>query len=87
MEDVHGKDLSIFRKRTPKFCLHACTADFFQFFLAITARGTLVKNMIYRRQCTQKSPRHNIGKKNNYQLLPKKLLKFFFQIRFNNGLL
>lgn len=42
--------------------------------------GILVKNMIYRRQCTQKSPRHNIGKKNNYQLLPKKLLKNFFRL-------
>lgn len=39
--------------------------------------GTLVKNMIYRRQCTQKSPRHNIGKKIIINCFLKNYLKFF----------
>lgn len=84
---------SIYIQKKNSKILFACMYSWFfsmselGFFLAINCTcGTLVKNMIYRRQWTQKSPRHNIGKK-IYQLLPKKLLKIFFQIRFNNGLL
>lgn len=80
---------SIYIQKKNSKILFACMYSWFFSILPsyYCTCGTLVKNMIYRRQCTQKSPRHNIGKKNNYQLLPKELLKIFFQIRFNNGLL
>lgn len=77
---------SIYIQKKNSKILFACMYSWFfsmselGFFLAINCTcGTLVKNMIYRRQWTQKSPRHNIGKK-NYQLLPKKLLKNFFRL-------
>lgn len=77
---------SIYIQKKNSKILFACMCSWFfsmselGFFLAINCTcGTLVKNMIYRRQCTQKSPRHNIGKK-IYQLLPKKLLKIFFRL-------
>lgn len=77
---------SIYIQKKNSEILFACMYSWFfsmselGFFLAINCTcGTLVKNMIYRRQWTQKSPRHNIGKK-IYQLLPKKLLKIFFRL-------
>lgn len=72
---------SIYIQKKNSKILFACMYSWFFSILPsyYCTCGTLVKNMIYRRQCTQKSPRHNIGKKIINCFL-KNYLKFFFRL-------
>lgn len=72
---------SIYIQKKNSKILFACMYSWFFSILPsyYCTCGTLVKNMIYRRQWTQKSPRHNIGKKIINCFL-KNYLKFFFRL-------